>query len=462
MKAISNKKGGGLGFRKWFIFILIGLAGQFAWSIENMYLNTYITYLNFTAPVAEKFNYSLMIAVTTALSAIVAAFATIFMGGLMDKIQKRKIFISIGYIVWGVATASFGLLNVGSSMDLIPIAMTASTAAIMVIVIDCIMTYFGSTSNDAAFMSYVTKNTDDKNRGKVEGVMSILPLISMLIIFVGLNGLTTQENGYRWDLFFYIVGGAVLLVGLISIVLIPKEDVVAKENEPYFRIVVEGFKPSTIRQNKLLYLLLIAYFVYGVACNIYFPYLMVYVERTCNISNSSGGFLTPFAIVMAIALLFGSLGSVLIGFLSDKVGKFKMIIPSILIMAIGLVMLFFAPRIQNDNARIAYGAISGFVMILGYVAIPTVVNSLVREYIPKGKEGSFMGVRMVFVVALPMCIGPFIGDALNQAYGKPYNDQFGSLAHTPSEYGYIVALVALLLMIIPIIFVLKENKKHAK
>ena len=39
-----------LGIRKRLIFILAGIAGQFAWCIENMYLNSYIAYLNFNAP----------------------------------------------------------------------------------------------------------------------------------------------------------------------------------------------------------------------------------------------------------------------------------------------------------------------------------------------------------------------------------------------------------------------------
>ena len=60
-----------IGVRMWLFVVLIGFAGQLAWSIENMYLNTYITYLNFSAPAGESFNYSLMIAITTALSAIV-------------------------------------------------------------------------------------------------------------------------------------------------------------------------------------------------------------------------------------------------------------------------------------------------------------------------------------------------------------------------------------------------------
>ena len=34
-----------LGFRNWFTFIMIGLIGQFAWTIENMYLNRYLFHL---------------------------------------------------------------------------------------------------------------------------------------------------------------------------------------------------------------------------------------------------------------------------------------------------------------------------------------------------------------------------------------------------------------------------------
>lgn len=454
----SNNK---ISVREWFVLVIIGLAGQFAWAIENMYLNTYITYLNFTSQ-DGGFDYSLMIAITTALSAVVATLTTLFMGTLTDKVNKRKIFISVGYILWGISTASFGLLNVNSDSSLFAIAMSAQSAAIMVIVIDCIMTFLGSTSNDAAFNSYVTRNVSDKNRAKVEGVLSILPLIAMLIIFVGLNGLTTKESGYRWDLFFYIVGGLVTVVGLISTILIPKEKDTNDQKFEYKNLILEGFKPKTIKENKSLYMILLIYFIYGVAIQVYFPYLMVYIEKSCNIANTGSSFLTPFAIVMAVALLVGSILSVVIGIIADKVGKTKMIIPVIVILIIGLFMMFFIPYINNDTLRIVYAAISGLIMILGYVSVPTVLNSLVRSNIPKGKEGTFMGIRMIFVVALPMCIGPFIGDALNKAYGENYVGDYGVESPLPSNYGYLVSLFILLIAIILIIFVLLKNRKENK
>ncbi len=446
-------------FRTWLVFIIVGLAGQFAWSIENMYLNTYITYLNFTSKTGG-FDYSLMIAITTAASAVVATLTTIFMGGLTDKLGKRKIFIALGYMVWGLSTASFGLLNVTSSSALIPVSMTASSAAIMVIVIDCLMTFFGSTSNDAAFNSYVTKNTSDANRSKVEGVLSILPLVSMLFIFVGLNNLTTESGGYRWDLFFYIIGGLVFLVGLIAFFLIPKEKEEHSTDEKYFSLIIEGFRGKTIAANKLLYLTLTVYFIYGVATQVFFPYLMVYIEKSCSIANTGSGLLTPFAAVMAIALILGSICSVIFGFLSDRFGRNRLIIPAFALLGLGLICMFIIPSIGNDTSRTVFAAVAGFLMICGYVSVPTVINAIVRESIPKGKEGIFMGVRMIFVVALPMCIGPFIGDALNSSFGEIYTGQYGVSDVTPTRWGYLVALGILFVALIPIFFIFRLGKEQ--
>lgn len=458
-------KKSGVGLRMWMFIILIGFVGQLAWAIENMYLNTYITYINFSAPPEERFDYSLFIAITTAASAIVATLTTIFMGALTDKVGHRKYFISFGYVLWGISTASFGLFNVNSTTKILPIAMISSMAAIMVIIIDCIMTFFGSTSNDAVFNSYVTRNIEKKDKGKVEGVLSVLPLVAMLLIFVVLNGLTTDSekgaNDARWDLFFYLSGAIVLIMGVVSFFLIPKEDETKSESS-YIKLLVVGFKPETVKNNKKLYWVFLTYFIYATASQVFFPYLMVYIEKTCEISNTGSGFLTPFAIVMAISLIVGSILSVIFGVLSDKYGKNKLIIPSFAIFAIGVLLMFFIPYL--GKMKTVYAAVAGLVMILGYVGVPTIVNSLVREYIPVGQEGIFMGVRMLFVVALPMCIGPFIGNALNSSFGSLVESSTfeGVYDTVPSQYGYLVGLGILLLAAIPIVFYLKERSKNGK
>lgn len=473
----------GLGLRMWLFVILIGFAGQLAWMIENMYLNNYITYINFSAPLSQRFDYSTFIAVTTAVSAIVATLTTIFMGALIDKFGHKKYFLSFGYILWGLSTAAFGLFNINSTSKLLPVAMTAAMAGIWVIILDCIMTFFGSTANDATFNAYVTKNVSEEKRGRVEGVLSILPLVAMIFLFVVLNNLTADSgkldtsgariHDARWDLFFYLIGGFVLLMGVIAFFLIPPETEEKKESK-FLSLLIEGFKPSVIRQNMNFYLILLIYFVVSVASQVFFPYLMVYLQMTCHISNEASSGLSSFALVMALAMGIGSILTVLIGFLSDHFGKDKMILPVLFIFALGLVMMFFIPDVGSLDAkgnaslgRVIFACLAGLVMVFGDVGVPTVINALVRDYTPAGKEGEFLGIRMLFVVALPMCIGPFIGDGLNHSLGDTYTElaadgvtRLDSII--PTKWGYLVGAFILLIALIPFFYYRKNRKAEAK
>ena len=429
-----------IGFRKWISIILLGLAGQFAWSIENMYLNKFI--FSFGSS-----DYSKMISITVALSAVTACLTTIFMGALSDKLNKRKIFITLGYILWGISTACFGLISTKNT-GLITLTLTAQNASILVIILDCVMTFFGSTSNDACFNSYVTKEIDNKNRGKVEGVLSVLPLVSMLIIFVCLNPLVDSSH---WDYFFFIVGGIVLLVGVLSIFLLPKESKnTSKSNEKYLKMLIEGFKPSTIKNNINLYLILIGYLIFGISTQVFFPYLMIYFEYTLGLTGFN------FTLTLGVVLVVGSILSVVSGFVMDKIGKDKMLIPSIIIGIIGFLLCYFIPK-NNVILSIIFGTL----MMYGYILIGTVLNSILRELIPESKEGTFMGVRMIFVVMLPMIIGPLIaGSIINSFSYEKYLNEYQEFQTLPSKEIWLFSSIILIFSLIPIIIYLIRNRRR--
>ena len=135
-----------LGVRTWVSFLLIGLAGQFAWTIENMYFNVYLYNTISTDP-----NH---IAAMVAASAAVATLTTLLMGALSDRVGKRKPFLCAGYLLWGVSTMAFGFITVENAARWFPTANAVATAALLVVVLDCVMTFFGSTANDAAFNAY--------------------------------------------------------------------------------------------------------------------------------------------------------------------------------------------------------------------------------------------------------------------------------------------------------------------
>ena len=125
-----------LGARFYATLTLFSLIGQIAWVVENMYLNVFI-YKMFNATAA---NISAMVAA----SAITATLTTVFIGALSDKIGKRKLFMCLGYILWGFSILCFILVREDVINALFP--MTASAAALgvtLVIAIDCLMTFFG-------------------------------------------------------------------------------------------------------------------------------------------------------------------------------------------------------------------------------------------------------------------------------------------------------------------------------
>ena len=228
-----------LGKKTWLSIVIFSLVGQIAWTMENMFYNLYIV---------NQFNASpSSIALMVSLSAVTATLTTLFMGALSDKIGKRKIFIIAGYFLWGITILSFIFVNN-------QYISSATLGVGLVVLLDCLMTFFGSSANDAAYNAYLTEISDDSNRGKIEGINSAMPLISILIVFGGLSGFAKiQDDGTdTWYIVFLIIGILVLVSGIIGLFTIKEVKHETKKDEPYFKNIFYGFRPSVIKENKTL------------------------------------------------------------------------------------------------------------------------------------------------------------------------------------------------------------------
>ncbi|MDY0023307.1 MAG: MFS transporter, partial [Candidatus Izemoplasmatales bacterium] len=373
-----------------------------------------------------------------AASAITATLTTIIMGALSDRISKRKKFMSIGYILWGLTTLSFAFISVDKFRNLFPGSDVILVTVIIVIIMDCIMTFFGSMANDGAFNAWVTDVTNRDNRGKIEGVMAILPLLALLIIFGGFDIFVQQD---MWPLFFIISGGLVTLGGFIGVFLI-KESNVQKSEISYLKTIVYGFKPSTVKKHILLYLFLIGMSIFGISTQIYMPYFIIYMQRYLGIDS--------YAIVLGAVLLLASVVSVLVGRFIKEHNKNKFFLPAMVIMGLGLIMLF----ITRDVFLVG---ISGVVMMSGNLILSTAFNVKIRDYTPLDKVGHFQGIRMIFYVMIPMIIGPFIGArVINE--GNLFYDDLGIMKPVPTPEIFIASAIALILIVIPIFFAFKKEK----
>lgn len=423
-----------LGTRIWLALLMFGLFGQLAWTVENMYLNVFV----FNTISGDPG----VIANMVAMSALTATITTLLVGALTDKLGRRKAFIVAGYVLWGLSTMAFGAISVESAKALFPGIAAVQVAATLVILMDCVMTFFGSSANDAAFNAWVTDVTNTKNRGRVEGVLSSLPLIAMLIVFAGLDGLTQRGD---WPTFFNIVGGVVALGGLCGLFLLKDAPSLSKSTTGYISNIIYGFRVGVVRGNPSLYLSLCALGVAGAATQTFMPYLLIYIQKSLNIQN--------YALLLGVVLIAASIMSVVCGRLIDKMGKLKFIFIAIALELIGLLLMYAA-------VEAAFVAAAGIVMIGGNMLLLATINALVRDYTPQDKAGHFQGIRMLFAVLLPMVTGPYIGAAVIRGSGRTYVD-LGVVKQVPTPGIFLAAAMLLLLVFVPVFALRRREKKQA-
>ncbi|MBU1145379.1 MAG: MFS transporter [Firmicutes bacterium] len=309
-----------IGKRVWSTILLFGLFGQIAWVIENMYFNLFLYNKISGDPSA--------IAWMVAASAITATLTTVFMGALSDRVSKRKLFISVGYILWGLVTLSFAFISVDAVSTFFKFGDAVIITVIIVIIMDCIMTFFGSMANDGAFNAWVTDVTNQNSRGRVEGVLAILPLIALLIIFGGFDIFVQQD---KWPLFFLILGGLISLGGIIGIFLI-KESNIKKSETNYWQTLVYGFRLTTLKKHQNLYLYLLALAIFGISTQIYMPYFIIYIQRYLGIDS--------YAILLGAILLLASVVSVIVGRKINAKNKNRFFYPAMIVMFVGLSSCF--------------------------------------------------------------------------------------------------------------------------
>lgn len=417
----------------WFALVIFSLMGQVAWVIENMYFNVFI-YKMFHATAAD-------ISAMVAASAVTATLTTVFMGALSDKIGKRKLFICLGYILWGISIFSFVFLRT----DLIEkhFALTMSAAALgvtLAIVLDCVMTFFGSTANDAAFNAWLTDSTDSSNRGIAEGINAMMPLVSILVVFGGFM-FFDLEKASSWTTIFTIIGAVVTVIGIIGFFII-KEPQIEPSGEPYFKGIVYGFRLKTVRENAGLYIALAAFVIFNISIQIFMPYLIIYYEVSLGMTN--------YVLVMAPAIIIASVVTVFWGKLYDKKGFVFSGLTAVAGLIAGYIVLYFT----KTTLPVFIGSL---LMMSGYLAGMAVFGAVIRDKTPEGKAGRLQGVRIFSQVLVPGVIGPMIGKSV-LADADMIVGSDGTASFVPNHNIFFAAAVA----IIPVFAFFAVIKKMQK
>lgn len=408
--------------RLWSWVVVLGLTGQLAWTVENMYLNVFV-YDTIT-------DSATVLATLVATSALAATVATLLAGAASDRTGRRREFIAVGYVLWGLCTAAFGLVDVDTAASMLPAFDAVTVAIVSIIVLDCVMSVLGSAANDAAFNAWVTDSTDVGNRGRVDGVLATMPLLAMLLVFGALDPLTKDGE---WRLFFAIVGGLTAVVGVVAWFGL-RDSRTPRPGGGYLATVVHGLRPSTVRAHPRLYLALTAWTVLGTSTQVFLPYLIIYIERYLDIDG--------YALVLASVLVAAAVVSILGGRVLDRIGPARGILPVAALYALGLLAMFVA----RGTLPVI---VAGTAMMSGFMLGVAAISATVRNLTPVDRAGQVQGLRMVFAILIPMLVGPFLGAAVIAGADETYVE-LGAVRQVPTPWIFPAAALVVALIVVPV------------
>jgi MFS family permease len=419
----------------WTALLLLGFAGQLAWAVENQFFNTFL--YNEITPDPRPISW--MVAIT----ALVSTLTAIFMGALSDRVRtrwgRRKPFLIIGYIAWGIFTALF---PTSAAFE------TVSAGVFMAILLDSVMTFFGASANDAAFNAYVADVTTIENRGKVTGALEIMKWLSILIVYGG-AGIIIDAVGY--PMFFYIIGGLVLVVGIVVAPLLKEKQPEEPPTGTYWGQIINTFKIKNIRKNRDFFLVMAAVSLFGLGQNIFFPYLVVYLEHYVQLDA------LHYSVLVGLAILVGGIGAAYpIGILVDRWGRFPVALVAVILEAIGLTAF-------SLTGNFVLLIITGILWLAPNAAWTIAALTWSKDLFPNENRGLFAGYYVLFMVAFTMIPGPLIGGWLGSRFGLPIVLD-GQAGFIPTPIIFQVAAGITILAVIPLLFIKRKPviQEHAE
>jgi len=406
--------------KNWILIWILGMAGQLCWNVENAWFSTFV--YNRIAPSPE------IVSWMVGISATATTFATFLIGTMSDRRGRRKPFISIGYIFWGLFTIAFGI------SEFLPIN-SIFAAGCVVVAMDAIMSFFGSVGYDSAYCAWTTDISNERNRGQIGGAFATMPVLAT-IIGSTVSGIIIDKLDYFS--FFIIIGSIVTLMGVLCLHTLKDSPGLKakKDSKGFWHQFFSVFNYKTVRENRELFWVFVIMMVYFIAFNVYFSYINIYFVNYLGLDYSTTGIVQGISLLLAVLLTVPAAG------LINKGRNTQVISAAILINAAGLVI------ISISKILISLG-IGMLLSGIGYVIILQTVTAWYKNLYPEEQRGQFEGIKQIFYVCIPMIIGPAIANVVINRYGVQgvVNGETGMI---PNEILFIVSAAMTLLTFLPL------------
>ena len=455
---MSNNNGQ-LNKRVWIGLVLFIFMGSMAGTAQGTLTSVFLDNTVFDqGSMGAKITLTDAVNIITSVSAVISCITAFIMGTLSEKLRNRKIFISVGYIIWGIMTVLFGVIKkdvVAKMFGYTDAAQIVSTTAWIIIGFAFMMTVVRATGDDSVFDAWITDVTTPKTTVIVESIVTMMGFVTTGIITTMIT--KAQAGQVSYNTLFILIGVLAIIVGIAGFYVIdnPKKfENAEKRNTSYWADLFYGFRPKAIKENTSLYLILLSGCTFNCAVQSFIPYLIVYFTSVVIPANGGDKFnIGGFAVIGVMAITI-ALESILILMKLVMKKKAYSFIPSVICLIVGLLILSATKNIY----LIIIGLTPG---LIGYITIMIQFGATVRDNIPQDKVGLFQGIRMIFLVMIPMIVGPTLGNIAAKNSDVTYMEN-GAEKVLPTELMFLYAAIVAVLIFIPMLAFLKRDSQKAK
>lgn len=433
--------------RFWALVWGLGLAGQLCWNIENQWFNTFVY-----AKIAKD---STIVTCMVVFSALVTTFSTFFFGTLSDRMGSRRKFVSFGYIAWGLFTILFGFTEFIVSGVVGETARLVMLAAVLVVLTDCIMSFFGSLGNDSGYNAWTNDMTTDQNRGQIGAALATQPVIGTIVGTV-LGGLLIGSND-NYQRLFWAMGLFVIIMGLVSMLLLKDApNLTPHKKGTFWRQFASVFDFRSFFRRRELVLACVTTSVFFIAFNVYFVHMGNWMIYRLGFTADTMGLIQGIGLAAAMLLAIPAIS------LINRRRTPIVAAAAILLNAVGLwvIYLFVKPGNVDVSAIFATANIplllGVFLAGAGYILVMQAMTMWVKQLYPADSRGQFEGIRVLFFVLIPMFVGTIIGNIIVKNGAGSITNEYGIVENIPTESIYLWASI----MVIPALLPLGFASKH--
>jgi MFS transporter, OFA family, oxalate/formate antiporter len=282
--------------------------------IVQMGLGTIYTWSLFNQPLVELFHWKLnSVAITFSITSFALAFSTLFAGKLQDKWGLRRL-IGVAGLVLGA-----GLI----------LSSQVSSLWMLYILVGVVV----GTADGTAYITSLSNLIKwfPERKGLISGI-SVGAYGTGSLLFKFINGSLIESVGVSQAFFYW---GVIVLILVVGGSFLVREAKMSQESQTVSGSIQKDFTVKEMLKTKQAYLLFVIFFtacmsglfLIGIVKDIGVRLVGLDIEAASN--------------AVALVAIFNTSGRIILGALSDKVGRLRVVSGALLVTAIAVTVLSF-------------------------------------------------------------------------------------------------------------------------